>query len=207
MIKILTNNKSAGFMIMPLVLLSLGILSAGSYSWASDAELSESSTAQTYYDSLIGYQQKQESDLIKFKEGIGTNVSGLKEGISGLNSKIKSGQLKYNYNKGSVALGSLYGSKGQLGLDKSAYKGLSSAVSDTERIDTLSSNRQVPIAEPRIVQATPMPTPQPQPVVTPPINPVCMQVCTPTCTQSCVPSGYGQVCTQTCTQTCTQVCK
>ena len=179
MIKILTNNKSAGFMIMPLVLLSLGILSAGSYSWASDAELSESSTAQTYYDSLIGYQQKQGNDLMNFKEGVNRNVTGLKEDIKGLNSKIKTEEHKYKYDKGSVALGSLYGSKGKLGLDKGKYnKNSATAVTDTETLETLSPKREILTGEPKMVQ--------------PPVVPVCTQVCQ---------TGYGNV------TTCNTVCR
>jgi hypothetical protein len=188
MVRILVNNKGVALMVVLLVLLFLSILSIGSFSLASDAETSESSTAQTYYDSLINYQQEQASELIKFKERIGHNISGLNKDISRLNSEVKSGQLKYTFNKGSVVLGSLYGSKGKLGLDKSAYSGnpdiLSSvtAVTDTKTLGTLASIRQPSTTQPPIVPPSP--------------------VCTTQCHQECRQAGYGQVCTQVCTQVC-----
>ena len=170
---------------MLLAFLFLSFLAVGSFSWASDSETSESSTAQSYYDSQIGYQQKQGKDMSKFKEGIGSNVTGLKEDISEVNSKVKSGELKYNYSKGSATLGSLYGSKGKLGLDKGKYnKGSAAAVTDTDTLEALSSKRQTLTGATKIAQ--------------PPSNSICTQVCSQVCTQV----GYGRVCTPSCTTVC-----
>jgi hypothetical protein len=203
MAKTLTNNKGVALMIVLLVFLFLSILSIDSFSLASAVESSESSTAQTYYDSLIDYQQEQVNGLIKFKGGIGRSIASLKEDIIRLNLEIKSGQHKYTYNKGSAVLGSLYGSRGKLGFNKSKYSRnpdiLSSvtAVTDTKTLGTPASTTQPTTTQPTTTQPTTTQPTTTQPTTTqPPI--VCTTVCHPECHQV----GYGQVCTQVCTQVC-----
>ena len=107
--------------------------------FASDAETYESSTASTYYDKTLDQKQEQIEKMGEFKEKISSSVEGLKGSMNAPQQAVKTAQDKYSSTQAQsgAVLGSLYGTRGKLELDKNvkgeqAVIGGITGVSDTQ---------------------------------------------------------------------------
>ncbi|MFA5276040.1 MAG: hypothetical protein WC417_04010 [Candidatus Omnitrophota bacterium] len=173
-----------------IIMISFACLSLNSAALASDAEVYESSTASTYYDQLLNYRQQQADQMEKFKDKIGGTVATLKEDIETPSSEVKSGKHKYT-NEDTAVLGSLYGTRGKLERDKSAYKegpGIA-GVSDTQILGSGIVTEINPNVVPRnvVIPLTPTPIPN-NPAPAPVPNPIPNPIPEP---KPCVQTAYG----------------
>jgi len=174
------------FVLITILCLGLGFIGA---TLASDSENYESSTSPTYYDYMLNQKQKEAQKMSEFKEKISGTVTELKSNVNEPATAVKAATKDASSPTKDVAvLGSLYGTKGKLTIEKKSEKGEPSILGGITGVsDTQIFNPHVTsITKTEVVAST---------TSTAPTSPV---VPTINCRTICNQTGYGTTCSEVC---------